>query len=150
MPGKEPADIDLQTGGFGYYRSMHGVVTHRFTNIGTSVFHAIGIELIGPMRGSSVTTPLADQAGLMTMVDSERVRAYRVMLAPGASLGPLSFAAPGLRVGLVDGTFEERVARAASAISLKPGQLQWRSAPVTYTISNTSPTPLSFIEYEFK
>jgi hypothetical protein len=82
-PDKPPADVDIAAGLVGYYRASQGAYVHRFTNIGESVFRAIGIELLSPSASVDVVTPLDRSTGYVTVLDNERVRVYRLVLEPG-------------------------------------------------------------------
>lgn len=49
VPGKPgTVEIKIPAGLVGYYRASEGAYTHRFTNIGSETFRAIGIELMRP------------------------------------------------------------------------------------------------------
>jgi hypothetical protein len=103
--GQEPKDTPITRGLVGYYRaSTQGTYTHRFINLGPGTFRAIGIELLRPMAlGGTVTASIPAQPGIETAIDNERVRAYRIVLQPGQSVGPLAIPGPSLRIANAGG-----------------------------------------------
>ena len=102
IPGGEPKDVKIERGVVGYYRATtQGTYTHRFINRGPGVFRAIGIELMQPMAfGARVAAPVPDAIGTRTVLDTERVRAVRIRLEPGASVAGITFGGPGVRVSM--------------------------------------------------
>lgn len=151
--GQEPRDLPITRGLVGYYRaSTQGTYTHRFINLGPGTFRAVGIELLRPLAlGGAVTAPMPSRPGLATALDNERVRAYRITLEPGQSLGPLSVAGPSLRVAMTPGLVSEQV-EGASAVesSLAPAQFAFSESGRVFTLTNRGDQPVELVEFEFK
>ncbi len=151
--GQEAKDMPITRGLVGYYNaSTQGAYTHRFINLGPGTFRAIGIELLQPPSGSSAAAaPIPSQPGLTTVVDNDRVRAYRFVLAPGQSLGPITIAGPSLRVALTDGTITDEAAGTAPAeVRVAPAQFTFSERARTITVSNRGAEPVEWVEFEFK
>lgn len=151
--GQEPKDVKMEAGSIGYYRaSTQGTYTHRFINRGPGTFRAIGIELLKPLQSPvSVVEPMPAASGLETVLDNERVRAYRLRLAPGQSAGPVTIAGPSIRVAMGQGRIAEKVdGRYDALFDLAPAQFVFRPQATTTTISNNGTTPVELIEFVLK
>ena len=151
--GQEPKEVKVERGTVGYYRaSTQGTYTHRFINRGPGTFRAIGIELLKPLQpGAAVSDPLAESAGLTTVLDTERVRGYRLRLEPGQSIGPIAVAGPGIRIAMTTGRVSEKAAgQHETLLELAPAQFVFRERPTTTTLSNVGDRPVEFVEFELK
>ncbi len=151
--GQEARDMPITRGLVGYYSaSTQGAYTHRFINLGPGTFRAIGIELLRPPSGSgTATAALPEQPGLSKVLDNERVRAYRIVLQPGQSLGPLRLAGPGLRVALTPGTIaDQSPGGEAVQTVLAPAQFSFSDTDRTITLSNRGDQPVELVEFEFR
>jgi len=151
--GQEPKDVKMEAGSIGYYRaSTQGTYTHRFINRGPGTFRAIGIELLKPLQPPvSVIEPMPASSGLETVLDNERVRAYRVRLAPGQSVGPVTFAGPSIRVAMGQGRIAEKVeGRYEALFDLVPAQFVFRPQATTTTLTNDGTTPVELVEFVLK
>ena len=151
VPGKPPADIKIPAGLVGYYRASEGAYTHRFTNIGTETFRAIGIELMRTAPDVSVTPPLPEQSGYVTVLDNERVRAYRVTLEPGQSTPSVTLPGPSIRVaGTAGQVLQQAPGAQPVAMDLTPAQFEFRSGPAAYSLKNVGAARVEIYEFEFK
>ena len=150
--GQEPKDVKIERGFVGYYRAVQGTYTHRFINRGPGTFRAIGIELLksGP-ASTTVTAPLPEMPGFATVLDNERVRAWRVSLEPGQSIGPVTVPGPSLRVAIDAGRVVERTeGRAETTSDLVPAGFAFREQPYTATFSNPGGSRIEFVECSLK
>jgi hypothetical protein len=151
--GQERKEVKIQRGMVGYYRaSTQGTYTHRFINRGPGVFRAIGIELLKPLQPSvRVNDPLAELPGLKTVLDTERVRAYRINLSPGQTLGPITIPGPSIRIAMTEGRISERSDdQSVAAIDLAPALFVFRSRTTTVTIRNDGASAVELVEFELK
>lgn len=152
--GQEMKPVKIERGLVGYYRIItQGPYTHRFVNRGPGVFRAIGIELLQPLGATSrpVAAPIGDQPGLTTVMDNERIRAWRVSLQPGQSLGPVTLPGPGLSVGMMDGqVMVKSSAGAESERALQVAGFEYRESARTVSWRNAGSAPVEWIEFEFK
>jgi len=151
--GQDPKEMKITRGTVGYYRaSTQGTYTHRFINQGPGTFRAIGIELLKPLQAAEqVTAPLPARIGLSTVLDTERVRAYRVVLQPGETYGPVSFAGPAIRVAMTPGRIGEQLAgRPEKTVDLLPAGFLFRDAGTSMTLRNIGDAELELIDFELK
>jgi len=150
--GQEPKDVKMEAGFIGFYNAAaKGAYTHRFINRGPGAFRAIGIELLKPADTGAAKPALPALAGVEIALDNERVGAYRIKLAPGASIGPLSIAGPGIRVATGAGRISEKFADGSeSASDLGPAQFRFRDAAISTTITNTGEQAVELVEFVLK
>lgn len=150
--GQEPKDVKIERGVVGYYRAVQGTYTHRFINRGPGTFRAIGIELLKSSPESiTVAAPLPEMPGLVTVLDNERVRAWRVTVAPGKSVGPITVPGPSLRVAVNAGTLVERVeGKGGATTALVPAGFAFREQSYTATFANDGDAPIEFVEFALK
>lgn len=150
--GQEPKDVKIERGFVGYYRAVQGTYTHRFINRGPGVFRAIGIELLNNAPALvTVNAPLPEMPGLATVLDNERVRAWRVTVAPGKSVGPVTIPGPSLRVAVDAGTIVERAeGKPDRTTALVPAGFAFREQSYTATFTNPGDTPIEFVEFALK
>jgi len=151
VDGRTPTKLPISRGTVGYYRaSTQGTYTHRFINLGPGTFRAVGIELLQPLAlGRPVTAALPVQPGVETALDNERVRAYRIVIPPGATIGPLNIPGPSLRVIMTAGRLGDPAA-GAGGIDVQPAQFQFREGVAVTTATNLGPQPLELMEFQFK
>jgi hypothetical protein len=151
MPGKPAADIDIPAGMVGYYNASQGAYVHRFTNIGESVFRAIGIELLRSAASPDVTTPRDGGTGYVTVLDNERVRAYRLVLKPGESTGLVRFAPRTIRVAGTAAALKQRAADGSERqLNLTPAQFEWLAEASAANLTNVGAAPAEIYEFELK
>ncbi len=151
IPGKPQTDLNITAGMIGYYRASQGAYTHRFTNVDSKPFRAIGIELLtgAPMGDGSV--PLSESAVVKKVLDNERVRGYRLTLAPGESSGPLTLPGRSVRVAQTAGVIEQSMNGGESTkTSLSLAQFEWRQTAASYVLKNVGETTMELVEFEFK
>lgn len=151
--GQEPREVRIERGTVGYYRaSTQGTYTHRFINRGPGTFRAIGIELFKPLQpGARVNDPIPDSGAVKTVLDTERVRAYRIRLEPDQSLGPITIPGPSIRVAMTEGRITEEVeGRQAANLELAPAQFLFRAESATITLRNTGRSAVELVEFELK
>jgi hypothetical protein len=151
--GQEPKEVKIERGLVGYYRaSTQGTYTHRFINKGPGTFRAIGIELLKPLQpGADVSEPIPASKGISTVLDTERVRAYRFLLRPGEVLGPVSVAGRSIRVAMTTGQMAEQLAGGSETLlDLAPAQFLFRESPVAMTLRNTGSSDIELIQIELK
>ncbi len=150
--GQAAKDMPIQRGLVGYYSaSTQGAYTHRFINLGPGTFRAIGIELLQPAARGNAPPPMPDQPGLATALDNERVRAYRIVLQPGQSLGPLRIAGPSLRVALTPGKIADHSPDTQPVETvLAPAKFAFTDTARVTILTNRGDQPVELVEFEFK
>ena len=150
--GQEPKDAKMQAGFVGYYdAASKGAYTHRFINRGPGTFRAIGIELMTPRPDTAPpSTPLPPLPGTETVLDNARVGAYRIRLAPGASLGPITIPGPSIRVAMGDGRMAHEVDDMRTETRLSPAQFVFQPQTTTATFTNIGATEVELVEFVLK
>lgn len=150
--GQEPKDVKMQAGFIGYYNAAaKGAYTHRFINRGPGTFRAIGIELLKPMQESTAPNAvLPTLTGVETALDNERVGAYRIKLAPGASIGPLTIPGPSIRVAMGDGKMVHETEDTQTEMRLESAQFVFQPQTTTATFTNTGAMELELVEFVLK
>jgi hypothetical protein len=150
--GQEAKNVNMQAGFIGYYdAAAKGAYTHRFINRGPGTFRAIGIELLKPTRDSAApNAALPALPGVETALDNERVGAYRIRLAPGASIGPLTIPGPSIRVAMGEGKMVHESEDTQTDMRLAPAQFVFQPQTTTATFTNTGATQLELVEFILK
>lgn len=150
--GQEPKDVKMQAGFIGYYNAASkGAYTHRFINRGPGTFRAIGIELLKPMQDPAApNAALPTLTGAETALDNERVGAYRIKLAPGATIGPLTIPGPSIRVAMGEGKMVHETGDTQTEMRLAPAQFVFQPQTTTATFTNTGATELELVEFVLK
>ncbi len=151
IPGKPQTNLNISAGMIGYYRASQGAYTHRFTNVDSKPFRAIGIELlIGAPIGEG-GAPLTESGVVKKVLDNERVRGYRLTLTPGESIGPLILPGRSVTVAQTGGVIEQSMNGGETIkISLALAQFEWRQTAATYMLKNAGETTIELVEFEFK
>src|SRR2546423_9626356 len=83
---------------FGEVRFAKATYIHRALNIGTTPFHNLTIELLKPSNFVANPSMLPVQIGRIPVLENDRVRVYRLSLAPGEAVGMHTHPLPGLVV----------------------------------------------------
>jgi hypothetical protein len=124
--------------------------THKATNMGVTPFHNVSFLLNKPTPAGFQPSSRAGAAGYTQVMDNERVRGWRLALAPGETSGVITQTAPGLRIVLDGSEIAELVPGAADrGMNLRMGEFYWQE-PGTRTVKNTGTTPLELFEFELK
>ena len=150
--GQDPKDVKMEAGFVGYYNAASkGAYTHRFINRGPGAFRAIGIELLKPMKASpAVQPPLPTLPGIEIALDNERVGAYRIKLAPGASTEALAIPGPSIRVAMGEGRILDKSVDGEVTTDLLPAKFEFRDYATTTTITNVGDKPVELVEFVLK
>jgi hypothetical protein len=83
-------------------------------------------------------------------LDNERVGAYRIKLAPGASIGPLTISGPSIRVAMDDGKLLDESGDTQTETRLAPAQFVFQPQATTATFTNVGGTELELVEFVLK
>ena len=150
--GQEPKDAKMEAGFVGYYNAaLKGAYTHRFINRGPGTFRAIGIELLKSTDVSAAPNlPLPPLPGAETVLDNERVGAYRIKLAPGATIGPLTIPGPSIGVAMGEGRIAYEFEDAVTESRVTPAQFVFQPQTTTVTFTNLGGTELELVEFVLK
>jgi len=78
------------------------------------------------------------------------VGAYRIKLAPGASIGPLTIPGPSIRVALTDGKLLHELEDTRTETRLAPAQFVFQPQTTTATFTNAGDRELELVEFVLK
>jgi quercetin dioxygenase-like cupin family protein len=124
--------------------------THRVRNIGETSFHIAYIELLTPPGVSVDHTPAA-ASDPRVVLENERVRALRRILAPGESTIMHTHASRGVGVPVTAGRLEIADPEGATRnIEFKVGALQWIEPGTTHRLKNVGDAPIEIVDIELK
>jgi hypothetical protein len=138
-----------QRGNVGYTAFSKKPQTHRGANVGTTPFHNIVAALLTPEAGRF--TPGTRPEGYQQVVDSDRVRAWRLVLQPGQSAPAITQGAPGMRIVVDGGEITESVpGEPDRGWGLRTGEFFWQDAGTTRAVKNIGTTPINIVEFELK
>jgi len=133
--------------------TKNGSYTHKADNVGSTPFHNVSFILKDRsmwMNGPAVSNR-SGVSGYTQIMDNERIRAWRVVLAPGEATGQHTQTAPGLRVYIRGGVMDELVPGSASrGMAPYEGGFIWQDAGQTRAVKNTGSTIIEFVEFELK
>jgi hypothetical protein len=123
---------------------------HRSTNMAETPFNNLVVALLKPGPGS-FTPQARDVPGYRQLFDNERVRAWRLQLEPGATAGPITQTAPGLRV-IIDGDELVEVIKGEMdrPLALRSGDFYWQEPGAARAIRNSGTTAINLVEFELK
>ena len=138
-------------GNVGYTAFSKKPQTHRGQNVGATPFHNIVVGLLYPEPGRFTAGSRADVPGYQQLIDSDRVRAWRLVLQPGESAAAITQRAPGMRIVVDGGEISESVPGAADrGWGLRTGEFFWQDPGVTRAVKNIGTTPINIVEFELK
>jgi hypothetical protein len=133
--------------------SQHNI-THRGSNVGSTPFHNIVVALKKP-GPEGLAAGTRDVPGYTQVVDNERLRAWRLILEPGQSVGAITQKSPGMRIVVDGGEIVESAPGARDrARAVKLGEFYWQDGDKdggdTRAIKNVGSTRVQLVEFELK
>ncbi len=148
--GSSPDDVPVKRGAvsFAHYPSP---LTHRVSNIGSTPFRNILVEVLPSAGMSPSAPPQAIVAGHTLVLENERVRVSRLVLAPGQSAELHTHALRGLGVAVSEGRVAVEVpGEKVRTVKFKPGDTQWHEGGTKHTLRNVGSTTFEAVEIELK
>jgi hypothetical protein len=131
--------------------TKNGPRTHKASNVGPTPFHNISFILKNHAPNGTTVSDRSGVSGYTQIMDNARLRAWRVVLKPGAAIGQIKQTAPGLRVYVHGGVLAEMVPGSADrGMAPNEGDFIWQDAGQTRAVKNTGTTQIEFIEFELK
>jgi quercetin dioxygenase-like cupin family protein len=143
-------DIAVKRGdvSFGYRPSP---LTHRVSTIGNTPFRNIFVELLPSTSKLPAVSPQALVAGQTLVLENERVRISRLILAPGQSIEMHTHALQSLGVAVSEGRIVIEVpGEKLRTEKLKPGDTQWYDGGIKHSLKNAGSAPFEAVEIELK
>lgn len=126
-------------------------IVHAVSVTGDTPFHNVVVELLN--SGPEGFTPGSRDgiAGYTQVLDNDRVRAWRLVLAPDEEAPAFTQMAPGIRIVVAGGELIERVPEHPDrGIAPHAGEFFWQDAGITRAVRNIGTTRLELVEIELK
>lgn len=143
-PSREPGTVQFAR--YGREPNLHAVSV-----TGDGVFHNIVIELLEANAYGFTPGSRDGVAGYDIVLDNERARAWRLVLAPGEQAPAITQGAPGLRIVVRGGELVERVrGRPDRGMAPRAGEFYWQEAGLTRAVENIGTTSIELVEVELK
>lgn len=137
---------------FGEVGFAKATYVHRVVNVGTTPFHNFTIEILKSPAFIADLSKLPKAAGREPVIENDRVRVYRVTLAPGEATPLHTHPLPGLSVALKKGEIELTTQGQAKPqrLSLTGPDVRWRAGAVTHSVKNVGQTTFEAVDIELK
>lgn len=133
--------------GFGAFSKKS--LTHEVTNVGADALRIVGFEFLEPApkgRRPSTRPPRYEQ-----IIDNDRLRGWRVVLAPGEAAPAFVQTAPGVRIVVEGGELVEAADGGNDQnMALQPGDFRWLDQGPSRAIRNNGETTIDLVEFELK
>ena len=131
--------------------TANGNYTHKASNVGPTPFQNVSFILKNPEATGNSVSSRSGAAAYEQVMDNARVRAWRVVLAPGEETGRITQSAPGIRIYVRGGVVDELVTGAAPrGMAPNAAEFIWQDAGQTRAVRNTGSTIVEFVEFELK
>jgi quercetin dioxygenase-like cupin family protein len=148
--GGTPEELTLNRGAV-RFALRPSPLTHRVGNIGETTFRNIFVEILPPAGRPHGATPQALVAGQTLVLENERVRISRLVLAPGQSAELHTHVLRRLAVSVSEGRLAVAVpGERVRTVEFKSGDFRWYEAGKTHALKNVGPTPFEAVDIELK
>jgi quercetin dioxygenase-like cupin family protein len=148
--GGKPIESTVRRGdvGFTHYPDP---LTHRVSNIGSTAFRNVLVEVLPSTSKTSKAQSLASVAGQTLVLENDRVRIFRLVLAPGQSTEVRRPEFRGVRVAVSGGkiTIDGR-SKKIKTVSVHPGDYEWFGDGMKYSLRNIGSSSFEAVDIELK
>jgi hypothetical protein len=152
LPGESHAtEGTMVTGSIAYtnYAGRHFV--HRIANRDDALNHQLAFEILVPSPGEFIASDRSSAPQYKMETDNERIRVWRLKLAPGEIAELINQRAPALHAVLQgDRLLETGANGRVRETAIKSGDFAWLPGPAARAVTNAGPTPLEIAEVELK
>jgi hypothetical protein len=143
--------VSRQPGSVSFSFYSREATAHAVAVTGDAPFHNIVVELRSPGPFGFSPGSREGAAGYSLLLDNERLRVWRLALAPGEHAAAITQAAPGIRVVVAGGEIVERVpGRPDRAMAPQRGEFFWQEAGSTRAVENIGTTRVELVEVELR
>ena len=126
-------------------------LTHRVSNICDTPFRNIFVEILPSLRASAGDRSPTTVTGYTLVLENERMRILRLVLAPGQSIDGRTHALRGMRIAVSEGEIVTDVpGEKRRMVKFEPGEFEWREAGASYSLRNVGSAPFEAVEIELK
>jgi quercetin dioxygenase-like cupin family protein len=147
--GAPTAEVQWKVGDFNFGKATY---THRAINIGATPFHNLTIEILKSPPLSGILANTKETITSSPVLENERVRVYKLSLAPGESTTMHTHFLPGLGISITPGTIRvtTKGKDKPERVRVPAGEVRWRSGPVAHSIKNVGKTRFEAVDIELK
>lgn len=148
--GGASEDVAVKRGAvtFGYRPAP---LSHSVSNIGSTPFRNIFVEVLPSAGAAPEGVPQDLVAGQTLVLENERVRVSRLVLAPGDSIEMHTHGLRSFGIAVSEGTIAVEVAgRKLRRARIKPGDMQWHDGGTRHSLKNIGSAPYEAVEIELK
>ena len=126
-------------------------LTHKVSNIGATPFRNIFVEILPSSDApASAPSPRAD-AGYELVLENERVRILRLVLAPGQFIDGRKHTLRGVRIAVSGGEIlTEGEGEKSRTVKFEPGNYEWHGKGTKYSLRNLGLTAFEAVEIQLK
>lgn len=143
-------DVAVTRGGLSFSHRPRPL-THRVHSIGATQFRIVFVELVrGATQPSGAASPALVEDDAIVL-DNDRMRVTRRVLAAGESIQMHEHALPGLAVALSDGRIAvDLEGDEARTVKFRPADTRWQAAGTRHSWRNAGAAPFEALEIEVK
>jgi quercetin dioxygenase-like cupin family protein len=147
--GGSPVESETKMGDVGFRGAAY---VHRAISSGATTYHNLLIELLKSPGKPKNLPPLKNESERKPVFENDRLRVYRVSLAPGESLAMHTHPYAGLGLVLTNAevAFETVGSKQIQRAKVAVGEVRWRPGPVTHSIRNVGKTRFEGVDIELK
>lgn len=149
-PGQPLTEAQHQpAGSVGYNLIATEPFVHRVINNDEQPLAVVAVEIRRPTPSGSALTDRGD--AYVQILDNPRLRAWRVMLAPGQNVAALTQRANGVRIVVRGGLLRtQRSGVSDQTLAIENGDFAYQEAGETRTLHNVGKTTIELVELELK
>lgn len=145
------AVIQARPGAVAWFNYEGHSYVHRITDIGREPFVVDGFEILIPKPRGFPVSDRAQAPAYAMELNNDRLRAWRLKLAPGASAAPIVQGGPGFRVVLTGERITEAAADGAEqTLRLARGDFAYQPPGQSRAVRNSGTAPVELVEFEIK
>jgi len=147
LPGEQPTESEPVAGRVSFAKASY---THRITNIGATTVRFIDAEIIATPPRAAESSAGDEPQGRKLESENDRVRIYRVTLAPGRSTGSRAHAMGWLEVTVRGGRIARSLGQEQETVEVRPGDFRWHAPGTAPATTNAGQSTYEAIEIEWK
>jgi hypothetical protein len=149
--GQPPVDRVATFGAVTFAAYTKKPDVHRLINTDSKPYHLLGIAIAYPEPGRFTPSTREEVPAYKTVLNNERIRAWKLQLEPGQTVPAITQKAPGGRIAVQGGELVEREPGAPDRpLFLRTGYFEWQPGGITREVRNAGSTQIEFVEFELK
>ena len=149
--GGKPEDMEVKRGAvnFAHFQTP---LTHKVSNVGSAPFRNIFIEILPSLDApSNSPSPSQVPSHALLLLENDRVRVYRLKLAPGQETDMHTHALRGLGVAVSEGVISFIApGKKSETVKFQPGEFQWHEGGTKHSLKNVGTVPFEAVDIELK